>query len=106
MTVSALRSHRSRTSAHRHDKQLRSSRKANLFRWLAARCDAELMGFPHGWTVRDSPGGGTSLADGPVCEVGSRLVALPLDGAVDGGAADAEELSDLGGAVVTAVDQR
>jgi hypothetical protein len=38
--------------------------------------------------------------------VGLGCHALPLDGPVDGGAADAEELSDLGGAVLAAVHQR
>ena len=35
-----------------------------------------------------------------------RLVALSLDGSVDGGAADTEEVGDLGGAVFAAVYQR
>src|SRR3712207_2407331 len=48
---------------------------------------------------------GRSVVGDRFTYAGSCLVALSFDGAVDGGAADAEELSDLGGAVVTAVDQ-
>jgi len=38
-------------------------------------------------------------------ETGSGFDALAFDGAVDGGAADAEEFGDLGGAVFAAVHQ-
>ncbi len=70
---------------------------------------AEGRGFedvPHGRTVRDSPWSRVDYPCDRLCDAGACLAALPLDSAVDRGSADAEELSGLGGAVVTAVDQR
>src|SRR5215218_4881442 len=65
-----------------------------------------VRGVPHGWRVRDSRVFGLVTYSWPLWDAGSCLVALPFDGAVDRGSTDPEELSDLGGAVVPAVQLR
>ena len=64
-------------------------------------------GVPQGCRIRD--GRRRELVSAPRCrlhETGPGFDALTLDGAVHGGAADAEGLGDLESAVLAAVDQR
>jgi hypothetical protein len=70
------------------------------------RGSGESPAVPQGSRIRDSRRRG--LVSAPrrrLGEAGSRFDALTFDGAVDGGAANAEEFGDLGGAVLAAVHQ-
>lgn len=74
------------------------------------RCEAglegaSLVGVPHGSRLRDADKHARSASHRGVGEFGLRGRALPLDRAVDRGTADAEELGDLEGAVLAAVDK-
>ena len=89
------------------DNARETARIGNLKRALRPMLEWRGAGVPQGCRIRGNRR--RELVSAPRCclrEAGAGFDALTFDGAVDGGAADAEEFGDLGGAVLTAVHQR